>query len=94
MSTNVSIAAYDAMIDALLQFEKRSLDIQAYLQKSAEVAKAALDGDDASVALETKVTRICTKMDETLERARRMNSAMQQTRDALIRLRSSAGEEE
>lgn len=91
---NVEVAAYDAMIDALNRFERRTTEIGAFLGNSARMAKEVLNGDMAACLLENKVTAIGSKMLLVMEQSSELRKAMVNTRDALIRIRRHAETEE
>ena len=94
MANNVEVAAYDAMIDALSRFERRTTEIGEFLGNSALTAKAVLNGDMAACLLENKVTAIGSKLLLVLDQSKALRKAMENTRDALIRIRQRAGTEE
>ena len=93
MTDNVQVAAYDEMIDALSRFDRRTAEIGEYLGRSAQTAKSALNNDAASCLLERRVTAIGSKMLLVMDRSKALRNAMEETRDALIRLRQRTNEE-
>lgn len=94
MANNVEVAAYDAMIDALSRFRRRTNEIGEFLGNSARIAKTALNGDNASCLLENKVTAIGSKLLAVTQQSEKLREAMENTREALIRIRRHAETEE